>query len=83
MGSFPVPPFKIPNFLLVLRVITAKRVMINVNYEEKKSAHSCRFVHHAKFYCILTTLINVFKIEFERRGWKRASVCNVFNGEKT
>ena len=29
-GSFPVPPplFKIPSFMFVLRVITAKRVML-------------------------------------------------------
>ena len=27
-GSFPVPPFKIPSFMFVLRVITAKCVML-------------------------------------------------------
>ena len=27
-GYFPVSPFKIPSFMFVLRVITAKRVML-------------------------------------------------------
>ena len=31
-----------------------------------KSVHSCRFVHHTKFYCIMTTLNKLFRIEFER-----------------
>ena len=35
---------------------------------KSKSVHSCRFVHHAKFHCVLTTLKKLFKIEFERRG---------------
>ena len=35
---------------------------------KNKSVHSCRFVHHAKFHCIMTTLIKLFKIEFERGG---------------
>ena len=30
-----------------------------------KSVHSCRFFHHAKFHCIMTTLNQLFKIEFE------------------
>ena len=33
---------------------------------KNKSVHSCRFVHHAKFDCIITTLNKLFKIEFER-----------------
>ena len=33
---------------------------------KNKSVHSCRFVHHAKFHCIMTTLIKLFKNEFER-----------------
>ena len=33
---------------------------------ENKSVHSCRFVQHAKFHCIMTTLNKLFKIEFER-----------------
>ena len=41
---------------------------------KNKSVHSCRFVHHAKFHCIMTTLNKLFKIKFERAGgnWKRA-----------
>ena len=35
---------------------------------KNKSVHSCRFVHHAKFHCIMTTLNKLFKFEFERRG---------------
>ena len=30
------------------------------------SVHSCRFVHQAKFHCIMTTLNRLFKSEFER-----------------
>ena len=32
---------------------------------KNKSVHSCRFVHHAKFHCIMTTLNKLFKIKFE------------------
>ena len=40
---------------------------------KNKSVQNCRFVHHAKFHCIVTTLNRLFKIEFERGGdWKRA-----------
>ena len=35
---------------------------------KNKSVQNCRFVHHAKFRCIMTTLNKLFKIEFERRG---------------
>ena len=35
---------------------------------KNKSVHSCRFVHHAKFHCIMTTLNKLFKVEFERGG---------------
>ena len=34
--------------------------------KEPKSVHSCRFVNHAKFPCIMTTLKKFFKVEFER-----------------
>ena len=33
---------------------------------KNKSVHSCRFVHHAKFHCIMTTLKTLFEIKFER-----------------
>ena len=29
---------------------------------KNKSVYSCRFVHHAKFHCIMTTLNKLFKI---------------------
>ena len=35
---------------------------------KNKYVHSCQFVHHAKFHCIMTTLIKLFKIEFETGG---------------
>ena len=35
---------------------------------KNKSVQNCRFVHHAKFHCNLTTLNKLFKIEFERLG---------------
>ena len=35
---------------------------------KNKSVQNCRFVHHAKFHCIMTTLNRLFKIEFERGG---------------
>ena len=31
-----------------------------------KYVHNCRFVHHAKFHCIMTLLNKLFKVEFER-----------------
>ena len=33
---------------------------------KNKSVQNCRFVHHAKFHCIVKTLNRFFKIEFER-----------------
>ena len=33
-----------------------------------KYVQNCRFVHHAKFQCIMTTLKRLFKIEFEKGG---------------
>ena len=33
---------------------------------KNKSVHSCRFVHQAKFHCIMTTLKKLYKIKFER-----------------
>ena len=38
---------------------------------KNKSVQNCRFVHHAQLHCIVTTLNRLFKIEFERRDWKR------------
>ena len=38
---------------------------------KNKSVQNCRFVHHAKFHCIMTTLNELFKIEFERWGGER------------
>ena len=35
---------------------------------KNKFVHNCRFVHHAKFYCNLTMLYKLFKIDFERGG---------------
>ena len=42
---------------------------------KNKSVQNCRFVHHAKFHCIMKTLNRLFKTEFERGGgnWKRAA----------
>ena len=39
---------------------------------KNKSVHSWRFVHHAKFHCIMTTLNKLFKIEFERGELERS-----------
>ena len=33
---------------------------------KNESDQSFRFVHHAKFHCIMITLNKLFKIEFER-----------------
>ena len=35
---------------------------------KNKSVQNCRFVHHTKFHCIMTTLNRLFKFEFERGG---------------
>ena len=61
------PFFKIPSFMFDLRVITAKCVMLRC-IVKNKSVHSCRFVHHVKFHCIMTTLNKLFKIKFEGGG---------------
>ena len=44
---------------------------------KNKSVHSCRFVHHAKFHCIMTTFNKLFKIEFERGNWKTPKRSNI------
>ena len=46
---------------------------------KNKSVHSCRFVHHAKFHCIMTTLNKLFKIEFERGGGETGKEPNFWN----
>ena len=33
---------------------------------KNKSVQNCRFVHHAKFHCIMSTLNRLFEIEFKR-----------------
>ena len=37
---------------------------------KNKSVQNCRFVHHAKFPCIMTSIMlnRFFKIEFEKVG---------------
>ena len=35
---------------------------------KNKFVHNCQFVHHAKFYCNMTTLNKLFKVEFDRGG---------------
>ena len=40
---------------------------------KNKSVGSCRFVHHAKFHCLIKTLNKLFEIEIERGDWKKAS----------
>ena len=54
---------------------------------KNKSVHSCRFVHHAKFHCIMTTLSKLFKIEFERGGTGKEpivsmKIISLKNGQK-
>ena len=44
---------------------------------KNKSVQSCRFVHHAKFHCIMTTLHKLFKIELERGGLEKGQT-NIF-----
>ena len=40
---------------------------------KNKSVQNCRFVHHAKFHCIMTTLNRLFKVNLKGGGnWKRA-----------
>ena len=45
------------------RVLCLFYVLLRLN-----AVQNCRFVHHAKFHCIVTTLNRLFKIEFERGG---------------
>ena len=41
---------------------------VTLSSMKNKSDHSCRFVHHAKFHCIMTTLNKFFKFEFQGGG---------------
>ena len=43
---------------------------------KNKSVHICRFVHHAKFHCIMTTLKILFEIEFERGELEKSPISN-------
>ena len=45
---------------------------------KNKSVQNCRFVHHAKFLCIMTTLKRLFKIEFERGGGTGKELARAF-----
>ena len=42
---------------------------------KNKSVHSCQFVHHAKFHCIMATLKKLFKVEFERGELEKSQKC--------
>ena len=35
---------------------------------KNKSVQNCRFVHHAKFHCIMTTLNKLFKLNLKGGG---------------
>ena len=48
---------------------------------KNKSFQNCRFVHHAKFHCIVTTLNRLFKIEFERGGGELEKSRFYFQGQ--
>ena len=65
---FQSPPFSkyrvLCMFYMLLRL---NAYCYAVKYDEQ-SVYSCRFVHHAKFHCIMIMLNKFFKIEFERRG---------------
>ena len=39
---------------------------------KNKSVHCCRFVHHAKFHCIMTSLNKLFKIELKGGGLEKS-----------
>ena len=49
-----------------------------MNSMKNKPDHSCRFVHHAKFYCIMITLNKLFKSEFERGKLEKSSIFEQF-----
>ena len=76
MALFQFPP------LSKYRVLCLFYVLLRM---KNKSVQNCRFVHHAKFHCIMTTLNRLFKIEIQRGGgggnWKRAGdiiLANLF-----
>ena len=48
---------------------------------KNKSVQNCRFVHHTKFHCIMTTLKRLFKFEFGRgeTGKEPSFHTNYFN----
>ena len=41
---------------------------------KKKIVHNCRFVHHAKFHCIMTMLYKLIKIDFDRGELEKSRV---------
>ena len=49
---------------------------------KNKYVQNCRFVHHAKFHCIMTTLDRLFKIKFERGGTRKEPIQAQENQEQ-
>ena len=49
---------------------------VTLQSTKNKSVHSCRFVHHAKFHRIMTTLDKHFKTEFEGLGLQKSLRTN-------
>ena len=45
---------------------------------KNKSVQNCRFFHHAKFDCVMTSLNRHFKIEFESGGELEKSQTSLY-----
>ena len=51
---------------------------------KNKSVQNCRFVHHVKFDCVMTTLNRLFEFEFERgEGTGKEPMLQCEDGRKT
>ena len=64
------PPFQITEFYVCFTCYYGEMRDVTLLSMKNKYVQNCRFVHHAKFHCIMTTLNKLFKIEFERWGGK-------------
>ena len=75
LGSFPVPPFKIPSFMFVLRVITAKCVMLRCKVWRTNLFTVVDLFTTPNFIALWQRWKDFSKLNLKGRHWKRAQNC--------
>ena len=76
IGSFPVLLFQNTEISVCFTCYYGWMRDVTLKSMKNKSVHSCWFIHHAKFHCMMTTLNKLFKFEFERGELEKSRLIN-------